>query len=171
MLPIALSSQLFQLFLFVVGMDTNTWKQVGMERTTTNSLVPFQPFQLGRMKLRHGLNTTYEQYTSQGAPTYPYFSKPLKYVYFSSTSPLLAHVYTRKTLQRFSDLQDCLIWTWKYISQLPGEKGYAYHPERTLDDTFILFTVSPHWTQILSTIHSFTTLAANNKPRTIRSKK
>ena len=24
-----------------------------MERTTTNSLVPFQPFQLGRMKLRH----------------------------------------------------------------------------------------------------------------------
>ena len=26
-----------------------------MERTTTNSLVPFQPFQLGRMKLRHGL--------------------------------------------------------------------------------------------------------------------
>ena len=53
MLPIALSSQLFELFLFVVGMDTNTWKQVGMERTTTNSLVPFQPFQLGRMKLRH----------------------------------------------------------------------------------------------------------------------
>ena len=51
MLPFALSSQLFQLFLFVVGMDTNT--QVGMERTTTNSLVPFQPFQLGRMKLRH----------------------------------------------------------------------------------------------------------------------
>ena len=26
-----------------------------MERTTTNSLVPFQPFQLGRMKLRHTL--------------------------------------------------------------------------------------------------------------------
>jgi len=26
-----------------------------MERTTMNSLVPFQPFQLGRMKLRHGL--------------------------------------------------------------------------------------------------------------------
>ena len=42
-------------FFFVVGMDTNTWKQVGMERTTTNSLVPFQPFQLGRMKLRHTL--------------------------------------------------------------------------------------------------------------------
>ena len=26
-----------------------------MERTTTNSLVPFQPFQLGRMKLRYAL--------------------------------------------------------------------------------------------------------------------
>ena len=42
MLPFALSSQLFQLFLFVVGMDTNT--QVGMERTTTNSLVPSRLF-------------------------------------------------------------------------------------------------------------------------------
>ena len=29
-----------------------------MERTTTNSLVPFQPFQLGRMKLRHTLIPT-----------------------------------------------------------------------------------------------------------------
>ena len=58
MLPIALSSQLFKLFLFVVGMDTNTWKQVGMERTTTNSLVPFQPFQLRWMKSRHTLSTT-----------------------------------------------------------------------------------------------------------------
>ena len=29
-----------------------------MERNTTNSLVPFQPFQLGRMKLRHTLSLT-----------------------------------------------------------------------------------------------------------------
>ena len=43
------------LFIFVVGMDNNTWKQVGMERTTTNRLVPFQPFQPGRNKLRHAL--------------------------------------------------------------------------------------------------------------------
>ena len=28
-------------------------KQLGMDRATTNSLVPFQPFQPGRMKLRH----------------------------------------------------------------------------------------------------------------------
>ena len=34
-------------------------EQLGMEQTTTNSLVPFQPFQLGRMKLRHTLTGTY----------------------------------------------------------------------------------------------------------------
>ena len=39
----------------------------------------------------------------------------------------------------------------KHISKLPGEKGYVYHPQRILDDT-------------LSTIHGFSTLAANNKP-------
>ena len=31
-------------------------KQLGMDRATTNSLVPFQPFQPGRMKLRHSYN-------------------------------------------------------------------------------------------------------------------
>ena len=31
-------------------------RQLGMERTTTNSLVPFQPFQPGRNKLRHALS-------------------------------------------------------------------------------------------------------------------
>ena len=55
--------------------------------------------------------------------------------------------------------------------KLPGEKGYAYHPERVIDDIFQLFTVSPPWPQILSTIHGFSTLAANNKPQIIRSKK
>ena len=69
------------------------------------------------------------------------------------------------------DLQDCLIWTWKYISKLPGEKGYAYHPERILDNILLLFTVSPSWPQILSTIHGFSALAASNKPQIIRSKK
>ena len=31
----------------------NGHKQLGMDRTTTSSLVPFQPFQPGRNKLRH----------------------------------------------------------------------------------------------------------------------
>ena len=39
-----------------------------MERTTTNSLVPFQPFQLGRMKLRHGLTFLY---ATSSPPTPP----------------------------------------------------------------------------------------------------
>ena len=33
----------------------NGHKQLGMERTTTSSLVPFQPFQPGQNKLRHAL--------------------------------------------------------------------------------------------------------------------
>ena len=36
-------------------MDT---KQVGMERTTTSSLVPFQPFHPGRNKIGHALINT-----------------------------------------------------------------------------------------------------------------
>ena len=34
----------------------NGHKQLGMERMTTSSLVPFQPFQPGRNKLRHALS-------------------------------------------------------------------------------------------------------------------
>ena len=37
-------------------MDT----QLGMKRTTTSSLVPFQPFQPGRNKFRHDLTGTRE---------------------------------------------------------------------------------------------------------------
>ena len=47
-------------------------------------------YPLNPIKSVAATNTTHQQHTSQGAPTYPYFSKPLKYVYFSSTSPLLA---------------------------------------------------------------------------------
>ena len=40
----------------------------------------------------------------------------------------------------------------KYISKLPGEKWYAHHSERILDD-------------LISTIYGFSTLAANSKPQ------
>ena len=40
-------------------------KQLGMERTTTNSLVPFEPFEPGRMKLRHTLSEICEYWLSQ----------------------------------------------------------------------------------------------------------
>ena len=38
------------------GKSQNGHKQLGMERTITSSLVPFQPFQPGRNKLRHALS-------------------------------------------------------------------------------------------------------------------
>ena len=74
----------------------------------------------------------------------PDFSKPSKYIFQLHQSP--SGLHHKKT--SLSDLQDCLIWAWKHISKLPGEKGYAYRPERILDDMF-------------STIHGFSTLAAN----------
>ena len=90
--------------------------------------------------------------TSQDALTYPYLSKPLiyTYIYFSPTSPLLV-LSTQKNTTSFSGLPDCLIWTSKYISKLPGEKDHVYHPERILDDTF-------------STIHGFPPCLVANKP-------
>ena len=48
----------------------NGHKQLGMERTTTSSLVPFQPFQPGRNKLRHALTPfcTYSSFCLWSAP-------------------------------------------------------------------------------------------------------
>ena len=74
------------------------------------------------------------------APTYPSFSKPFKNRYDSHQSPS-GPVYTKIHLS-FRDLRDRLTWTWKYTSKLPAEKGYAYHPERPLDE-------------MLSNIHGF----------------
>ena len=37
---------------------SNEQKQLAMERMTTSSLVPFQPFQPGRIKLRRALRST-----------------------------------------------------------------------------------------------------------------
>ena len=97
-------------------------------------------------------NTTHQEHTSPGARTYLYCSKPLK-ICFSSTSPLLDPSIQEKHYKCFGFTR--LIWTWKYISTLPGEKGYAYYPERILDDIFLLFTVSPPWPQILFTMHGW----------------
>ena len=89
-----------------------------------------------------------QECTFQGAPTYPYCSKPTKiYIFWSNRFPFWSSCLHQKNITSFSDSQDCLIWTWKYISKLPGEKGYSYHPERILDDIF-------------PTIHGFSTLAA-----------
>ena len=40
----------------------SVWTQTAWNGTTTNSLLPFQPFQPGRMKLRHILSAIYHNY-------------------------------------------------------------------------------------------------------------
>ena len=46
-------------------------------------------------------NTTHQEYTSVGVPTYPYFSKPIKIRVFQLYQSPSSPVYTRKTLQVF----------------------------------------------------------------------
>ena len=67
----------------------------------------------------------------------PLLLQTVKNIYFSifqSHQSPSGPVCTRKTRQVFSDVQDCLIWTWKHISKLLGEKSYVNHPERILGD-------------------------------------
>ena len=108
--------------------------------------VPFI-FHPSRKRYISVVRSRHQECTSQGAPTYPYFFKPLK-IYISVPPVPFWSCLHQKNTTSFSDLQGCLIWTRKHTSKLPGEKGYANHPERILDDTF-------------STIHGFSTLAAN----------
>ena len=78
----------------------------------------------------------------------PYlFSEPLN-IYISVPPVLFWSCLHQKNTTSFSDLQNCLIGTWKYTWKPPGEKYYAYHPERILE-------------VIVSTIHGFSTLAAS----------
>ena len=56
-------------------------------------------------------------------------------------------VSTNKTLQVFRIYKDCLIWTWKYTSKLPGKKkkkkGYVFYiPSRTNLRRYISYTRS-----------------------------
>ena len=81
-----------------------------------------------------------------------------KYKYFSLTSPLLV----LSTPEKHYQVQVFRIYKTVWFEhentfqnyEKPGEKGDAYRPERILDGT-------------LSTIHGFSTLAANNKTQTI----
>ena len=53
-----------------------------------------------------------------------------KYI-FRSHQSLSGTVYTRKALQVFRIYKDCLIWTWKHISKLPGESSGMHLSRRT----------------------------------------
>ena len=94
-------------------------------------------------------NTTHQEYTSPGAPTYPSFSKPLKICIFQLHQSPSGPVYTRKAHKPFG-FKRLFNLNMKYIGKLRGEKGYANHPERIVDDIFLVFTFSPPWPQIIN---------------------
>ena len=102
-------------------------------------------------------NTTHQEYTSQGAPTYPYFSKPLKICIFQLYQSLSGPVYTGKTHKsfRFTRLFDLNL---KINFKTTRGKRLRI-PSRTNLRLYI------------STVHGFSTMAANNKPQIFRSKK
>ena len=91
-------------------------------------------------------NTTHQEYTSQGAPTYPYFSKLLKRCIFQLYQSHSALSIPENTAS-FSGLQRRFDLNMENTFQNYQAKK-AYHPERIVDDTF-------------PTIHGFSTLAAN----------
>ena len=76
------------------------------------------------------------------------FLQTVKYISQSHQSPA-GPVYTWKTLQVFR-IYKTVIWTWKHISKLPGEKRLRI-PSRMNHRRYICI------------IHGFSTLAANNK--------
>ena len=94
----------------------------------------------------HQSMRTYVLLFLQTVKTYIY-----RYIFFSVPPVCFWSGLYQKNTTSFSDLQDCFIWTWKYISKLPGEKSYIYHPERIVCDT-------------LFTIHGFPPCLAANKP-------
>ena len=90
--------------------------------------------------------TTYQQYTSPGAPTYPYFSKPLRICIFQLYQSPSGPVYTDTT--SFSDLQRLFALNMK-IHFKTTERKRLRIPSRT------------NLRRYTSTIHGFSTLAAN----------
>ena len=91
-------------------------------------------------------NTTHQEYTSPGAPTYPSFSKPLKICIFQVYQSLSGSVYTRKYYKSFGftrlfDLNMKIHFKTTWWKRL-------LTPSRTnLRRLFLLFTVSPPWPQ------------------------
>ena len=73
---------------------------------------------------------------NQGAPTYPYFTAPLKLQVSVPPAPFWSCLYQKNT-PRYTFFgyiyKDGLIWTWKYISK-PGEnKGHVHIQDEPMD--------------------------------------
>ena len=104
-------------------------------------------------------NTTHQEYTSQDAPTIrsTLFLQTVK-TYISAPSVAFRSCLHQKNTKSFGFTR-LIDLSMKIHVKTPGEEGYAYHPERILDDTLYI-----------STIHGFATLVANNKSQIIRSR-
>ena len=107
-------------------------------------------------------NTTYQQYTSLGASVRTRISPNPFEICISSTSPLLVLSLPTKHY-KFSGFTKT-VW-FEHENTLQNyqvKKGYAYNPERILDDIFVFtvlhngrkyclpFTVSSPWPQIIN---------------------
>ena len=72
-------------------------KQLGMERTTTNSLVSFQPFQPGRNKLRHAL---IPRTSIKKASYIPVFNTRIYQLFKLSVFPPIARNTSREVMRQ-----------------------------------------------------------------------
>ena len=104
-----------------------------------------------------------QEWTSQGAPTYPYFSKPLIYTYiyiFRSHQSPFGPVYTWKTLQVFrinkivrfkheNTFQNYLAKNTLRIPSRTNHRRHILYHSRLLHRgrKCLLLTVSPPWPQ------------------------
>ena len=121
------------------------------------------------IKLEATTTTTHQEYPSQDAPTLrsTLFLQTVK-IYVSVPPVTLWSCLHQKNTTSFSDLQRLLDLNMK-IHFKTTRREWLRIPSRTnlrrYRSIFLPFTVSPPWPQVLSTIHGFSTLAANNKPK------
>ena len=118
----------------------------------TNS-VPFR-FHANRKRCASIVRSRHQECTSQGVPTYvPLFSKRLRNICFSPTSHPLALSIPEKHY-KFFGYTDFYLGMKTHFKTTTRVKGYAYHPERILDNIFLPFTASRSRQRYTSTVWS-----------------
>ena len=113
----------------------------------------------------------HQECTSQGAPTYSYFSKPLKNIHFSPTSPLLVLSIPEKHYKffGFTRLFDLNMKTYFKTTRLKRLRI----PSRTNNSRNIFYHsrfLHPGPKRMLFTTPGFSTLTANSRLQIIQSK-
>ena len=124
--------QVFRIYKTDLNMKTHfktTWRQRlrAPSRTNLRWYIVHHP-QLPTLPSRKQTSLwrpAQQECTSQGAPLIsPTVKKQIPGITVPPV-PFWSCLHQKNTTS-FSYLLDCLIWTWKHISKLPGEKGYAY---------------------------------------------